>query len=68
MDASYAQFSPDRYRCGPTAQDVMGRVWGVWGGGVGGGGGGLLYLTQHSHHQNDSALRWAATRATLIFH
>ena len=30
-----------------------------------GGGGGELYLTPHSHHQNDIALRWAAMRAII---
>ena len=34
----------------------------------GGGGRGRLYLTLHCHHQNDSALRWAATGANLMFH
>ena len=31
-------------------------------------GGRETVLTQHSHHHNDSALRWAAMRAILMFH
>ena len=30
-------------------------------------GRGGLYLTPHCHHQNDSALRWAAVKAILMF-
>ena len=33
----------------------------------GGGGRGRLYLTLHSHHQNDPAFRWAVVGATLMF-
>ena len=27
----------------------------------------IIYLSLHCHHQNDSALRWAAMRAILMF-
>ena len=38
------------------------------GGGYGGGGEGeIIYLSLHCHHQNDSALRWAAMKAMLMF-
>ena len=26
------------------------------------------YLSLHCHHQNDSCIRWASTRAILMFH
>ena len=28
----------------------------------------IIYLSLHSHHQNDFCIRWAAMRATLLFH
>ena len=31
-------------------------------------GGGGLYLALHFHHQNDTALRWAAMGDILMFH
>ena len=41
----------------------------VWGGGYGGGGrGGILYLSLHFHHQNDSCIKMAAMRVSLMFH
>ena len=32
------------------------------------GGGGIHILVLHCHHQNDSALRWAAMLSVLMFH
>ena len=35
---------------------------------MGGGEKKTIYHPLHCHHQNDSALRWAAMRAILMFH
>ena len=48
---------PERYWWGLRSQEVEG--------GCGGGG---MNITLHCHHQNDSALRWATMRTTLMFH
>ena len=33
-----------------------------------GGGGGIIYLSLHCHTGRTPALRWAALKASLVFH
>ena len=50
-----AALSPERHWRGPRSQEVWGREG--------------LYPTLHCHHQDSqSALRWSAVRAVLMFH
>ena len=44
-----------------------GEKWGRWHGLRWAGKRDIIYLSLHCHHQNDSALRWAAMRAILMF-